>query len=46
VRRFEAEVLAENRPMLAVFGQSGLPMQIRREGTFLLITLELGESVS
>jgi GNAT superfamily N-acetyltransferase len=46
VRRFEAEVLAENRPMLAVFGQSALPMQTKREGTLLLITLELGEQES
>lgn len=41
LRRFEAEVLAENQPMLAVFKRSGLSMRTRREGTVLLITIEL-----
>jgi RimJ/RimL family protein N-acetyltransferase len=41
LRRFEAEVLAENQPMLAVFRRSGLPTRTRREGTTLLITIEL-----
>jgi RimJ/RimL family protein N-acetyltransferase len=32
--RFEAEVLAENQPMLAVFRRSCLPMHIKRDGRF------------
>ena len=35
VQRFEAEVLAENQPMLAVFRRSGLPMKQWREGNVL-----------
>lgn len=42
VERFEAEVLAENQPMLAVFRRSGLPMQLRRDGSTLHVTLSLG----
>ena len=41
VQRFEAEVLAENQPMLAVFRRSGLPMKQRREGNVLHVTLSL-----
>jgi len=41
VQRFEAEVLAENRPMLAVFRQSGLPMDLKRDGGVVHITLSL-----
>ncbi len=41
VQRFEAEVLAENSPMLAVFLRSGLPMQRRRDGSILHVTLSL-----
>jgi RimJ/RimL family protein N-acetyltransferase len=43
MERFEAEVLAENQPMLAVLRRSGLPMQRRQEGATVLITLELGD---
>jgi RimJ/RimL family protein N-acetyltransferase len=41
VSRFEADVLAENQPMLAVFRHSGLPMQLRRDGGVLRVTLSL-----
>jgi len=36
-----AEVLAGNKPMLAVFAKSGLPMWKRREGVVVHITLSL-----
>jgi RimJ/RimL family protein N-acetyltransferase len=41
VSQFEAEVLAENRSMLAVFARSGLPMKQSFEGDTLHITLSL-----
>ena len=41
VQHFEAEVLAENSPMLAVFRRSGLSMQLRRDGSTLHVTLSL-----
>ena len=41
VSRFEADVLAENQPMLAVFRHSGLPMQLHRDGGVLHVTLSL-----
>ncbi|HEY8127266.1 MAG TPA: GNAT family N-acetyltransferase [Hyphomicrobium sp.] len=41
VSRFEAEVLAENQPMLAVFRRSGLPMSLKRDGSVLHVTLSL-----
>lgn len=41
VSRFEADVLAENQPMLAVFRHSGLPMQLRRDAGVLHVTLSL-----
>jgi len=41
LERFEAEVLAENRPMLAVFKRSGLPMRQTREGGAFHVTLSL-----
>ena len=41
VSRFEADVLAETQPMLAVFRHSGLPMQLRRDGGVLHVTLSL-----
>jgi RimJ/RimL family protein N-acetyltransferase len=37
----EADVLAENQPMLAVFRRSGLPMQLGRDGNVLHVTLAL-----
>ena len=41
VATFEADVLAENKSMLAVFAKSGLPMQQRREGGVVHVTLAL-----
>jgi RimJ/RimL family protein N-acetyltransferase len=41
VQRFEAEVLAENQPMLAVFRRSGLPMRLKRNGSIFHVTLSL-----
>jgi GNAT superfamily N-acetyltransferase len=42
IQHFDAEVLAENAPMLAVFRRSGLPVQLRRDGSTLHVTLSLG----
>jgi len=41
ITRFEAEVLAENRPMLSVFARSGLAMERRREGGVVHVELTL-----
>jgi GNAT superfamily N-acetyltransferase len=41
ITRFEAEVLAENRPMLAVFARSDFPMERRREGSVVHVALAL-----
>jgi RimJ/RimL family protein N-acetyltransferase len=41
VSRFEADVLADNHPMLVVFRHSGLPMRQRRDGSVIHVTLEL-----
>ena len=38
---FEADVLAGNKSMLAVFARSGLPMRTRAEGTTVHLTLSL-----
>jgi ribosomal protein S18 acetylase RimI-like enzyme len=38
---FEADVLAYNAPMLAVFERSGLPISRRREGNIIHVTLSL-----
>ena len=43
---FEADVLAENRPMRVVFEKTGWPMQTRREGGTLHITLTLPGELS
>ena len=43
VTHFAADVLAENEPMLAVFEESGLPMQRRRTHDVIRITLALSE---
>ncbi len=41
-----ADVLADNKAMLAVFAKSGMPMQQRREGGVVHVTLSLrGESL-
>ncbi len=39
--RFEAEVLAHNAAMLAVFRRSGLPMQVRHAGDVAQVSLSL-----
>lgn len=41
VRRFVAEVLAENTAMLRVFRDSGFPTKVRSEGSTCHVTLEL-----
>jgi len=41
IATFEADVLAENRPMLAVFERTGWPMQKRREGGVVHVELSL-----
>jgi len=41
VAALEADVLAENASMLAVFARSGLPMQQRREGGVIHVTMSL-----
>jgi RimJ/RimL family protein N-acetyltransferase len=41
VSRLEADVLADNHPMLVVFRSSGLPMRQRRDGSVIHVTLEL-----
>jgi RimJ/RimL family protein N-acetyltransferase len=41
VTRFEADVLAENQSMLAVFRGSGLPMRLGRDGGVLHVTIAL-----
>jgi RimJ/RimL family protein N-acetyltransferase len=39
--RFEADVMSQNSPMLAVFKRCGFPMQQRREGGVVHLTLAL-----
>jgi RimJ/RimL family protein N-acetyltransferase len=41
VERFEADVLAENQPMLQVFRRIGLRMEQRRRGNVIQVTLFL-----
>jgi RimJ/RimL family protein N-acetyltransferase len=43
VARLEAEVLASNRSMLAVFSRCGLPMKMERLDDVMHVTLTLGE---
>ena len=42
IAAFEADVLAGNRAMIGVFARSGLPMQQRREGGVIHVSLSLG----
>jgi RimJ/RimL family protein N-acetyltransferase len=44
ISTFEADVLADNKSMLAVFARSGWPMQTRREGDTVHVTLALPAS--
>lgn len=46
IQRFEAEVLAENRPMLKVFERSGLPLHSRVEDGVVHVTMALGGSAA
>lgn len=46
IASFEADVLAENASMLAVFARSGLPMRNRRDGGAVHVTLALDEGPS
>jgi GNAT superfamily N-acetyltransferase len=39
--QFEADVLSQNRAMLAVFKRGGFPMEQRRDGSVIHVTLEL-----
>jgi GNAT superfamily N-acetyltransferase len=41
ISRFDGVVLAENQRMLAVFRGSGLPMQLRRDGSVIHVALGL-----
>lgn len=41
LERLSAEVLAENRPMLRLFDQSGLRLRTKREADVLHVTLQL-----
>jgi RimJ/RimL family protein N-acetyltransferase len=41
ISAFDAEVLAENKAMLGVFARSGLPMEKRRDGGIVHVTLSL-----
>ena len=41
---FEADVLAENKSMLAVFARSGLPMRKERDGGTVHVTLSLADA--
>lgn len=41
IAEFEADVLADNGSMLAVFARSGLPMRKRRDGGVVHVTLSL-----
>jgi RimJ/RimL family protein N-acetyltransferase len=45
VSQFEADVLAENRAMLAVFARSGLPMKKSLEGGAIHVILSLSAQV-
>jgi GNAT superfamily N-acetyltransferase len=44
--RFEADVLSQNSAMLAVFKRGGFPMQQRRDGSVIHVTLELAAATS
>ena len=44
--RLEADVLARNLPMLAVFRRSGLPITLRRESDVIHVTLSLRDAAA
>jgi RimJ/RimL family protein N-acetyltransferase len=41
ISTFEADVLADNKPMQAVFARTGWPIQTRREGDAVHVTMKL-----
>jgi GNAT superfamily N-acetyltransferase len=41
--QFQADVLSQNRAMLAVFKRCGFPMRQRRDGSVIHVTLELAD---
>ncbi len=46
IAAFEADVLADNKSMIAVFARSGLPMRQRREGGVIHLTLSLRDATT
>jgi RimJ/RimL family protein N-acetyltransferase len=46
LKRFEADVLSQNSPMLAVFKRCGFPMRQQRDGGIVHLTLELAANDS
>lgn len=46
LRQFEADVLSQNKAMLAVFRRGGFPIQQRRDGGVIHVTLALGAGSS
>ena len=46
LQHFEADVLSQNSPMLAVFKRCGFPMQQRHDGGVVHLTLELAANDS
>lgn len=40
----EADVLADNHPMLAVFQHSGLPLTLRRDRDIVHVRMEVGKT--
>ena len=46
LEHFEADVLSQNSPMLAVFKRCGFPMRQRRDGGVIHLTLELAANDS
>lgn len=46
LHEFEADVLSENSPMLAVFQRSGLPLRQRREGNAVHVMLSLRPEIA
>ena len=46
IAEFEADVLAENTPMLVVFAKAGLPMRKRNDGGTVHVTMSLREGAT
>ena len=45
IRTLQADILAENRPMLGLLRESGLPMRSRRSGAAIRVELDLAPDV-